>query len=56
MGPSNAVDGDTNPDIRAGSCFHSGTDDYEPWWVVDLGEPALISWVRLTNRADCCRK
>ena len=49
-----AVDGNTDPVYYGGSCFHSGWNDDEPWWVVNLGAPAVISWVRLTNRLDCC--
>ena len=55
-GPSKAVDGNTDLDGNVGSCFHSSTADSEPWWLVNLGQPAMISWVRLTNRGDCCCK
>ena len=51
--PDKAVDGNRDPIFYHRSCFHSlspeGSDN-EPWWVVDLGQTAVISWVRLFNR------
>ena len=55
--PYKAVDGNTDPTFSHGSCFHSynpNHEDNEPWWVVDLGQPAVISWVRLFNRNAIC--
>ena len=55
--PDKAVDGNRDPFFLNWSCFHSiypeGSDN-EPWWVVDLGETAVISWVRLFNRQGSC--
>ena len=36
-----------------GGLFHS-TEEYRPWWEVDLGGHYPIELVRIFNRTDCC--
>ncbi|XP_035678075.1 fucolectin-like [Branchiostoma floridae] len=51
-----AVDGNTNTDMRAGSCTH--TRDYpgedNPTWWVDLGQSYVVDRLIIFNRQDCC--
>ncbi|XP_046560871.1 uncharacterized protein LOC124269864 [Haliotis rubra] len=50
-----AVDGNTNGNFDKGrSCFMSGDDESDPWWMVDLGQAYPVASVTLYNRADCC--
>ena len=48
-----AVDGDRNPDMQAGSCTHTKRNS-RAWWAVDLRAVADIIMVAIKNRADCC--
>jgi hypothetical protein len=52
LAPS-AVDGNTDGDFGACSTTHT-TDEFEPWWQVDLGAPQRIERIDLWNRTDCC--
>jgi hypothetical protein len=47
--PDGAVDGSKNG--RSG--FHSAEED-SPWWSVDLGEPFVLTRIRVFGRDDCC--
>jgi hypothetical protein len=51
--PSNAVDGDKNPNYFQYSCTHTA-NLVNPWWAVDLGHSRVVASVHITNRADCC--
>ena len=44
----NAIDGNRNPDINAGSCSRSSTQSY-PWWRVDLLDSYIVTSVSITN-------
>lgn len=48
-----AVDGDTNPDMGAGSCFQTKLE-VRPWITIDLGAVFEIQRIRIVNRGDCC--
>ena len=50
---SRAVDGLKDSNYNAGSCTHT-TDEYQPWWRVDLGIVQPVYKVALKNRRDCC--
>ncbi|XP_044065516.1 fucolectin-4 [Siniperca chuatsi] len=50
---SNAIDGNRDPNYRAGSCTHTVAQT-NPWWRVDLLESYIVTSVTITNRADCC--
>ncbi|XP_045178929.2 fucolectin-like [Mercenaria mercenaria] len=45
------VDGNTNQDLKEGSCFHTDKET-DPWWRVDLGAMYHIVDVTLFNRID----
>jgi autotransporter-associated beta strand protein len=48
FGANLATDG--NPD----NFSHSGTNDYNPWWEMDLGKTTLIGEIDLLNRKGYC--
>ncbi|XP_070537533.1 uncharacterized protein [Ptychodera flava] len=49
-----ALDGNKNTDIKVGkSCTHT-EKEFQPWWMVDLGQSKDIYKVIITNRQDCC--
>ena len=37
--------------FNSGSCTHTTTED-NPWWAVDLGDHAVISYIHVVNRQD----
>jgi hypothetical protein len=47
-----AVDGNKNTRIAGGSCSSTLDNDTSPWWAVDLGLPAYVYGINLTNAAD----
>lgn len=47
-----AIDGNTAGDYNRGSVSHTGTNDRDPFWEVDLGETHPISQLALWNRTD----
>ena len=50
-----AVDGNLDSNLNNGSCFNSdGSDNENPWWIVELEKPIQVEYVLLTNRGDCC--
>ncbi|KAL4239802.1 hypothetical protein ACF0H5_000605 [Mactra antiquata] len=51
---SNAVDGNINGNIGAGSCMHTNGMSPDTYWEVDLGGVYVIDNVVLYNRLDCC--
>ena len=54
-----AVDGNTDSDLKAGSCTHTKTSREAqewPWWAVDLGDVKYVFKVVIVNRGDCCGK
>ena len=54
-----AVDGYKNTRLfeSGKECTHTvDIDQYQPWWLVDLGEEERVTHVAITNRGDCCRK
>jgi hypothetical protein len=51
--PSRGVDGNTNGAYGGGSCTH--TNASPSWWMVDLGDPIVVSSVAITHRTDCCQ-
>lgn len=50
---SAAVDGITNGSYYAGSITHT-LNDFNAFWMVDLGGDFDISTITLWNRTDCC--
>ena len=50
---SNAVDGYRHPDYSEKSCVQTD-NQFEPWWLLDLGENFYVTSVVITNRRDCC--
>ena len=44
---SNAVDGDINPSMSAGSCFEHGFTDTDPWVMVDLQDTYSVHSVTI---------
>ncbi|XP_076004922.1 fucolectin-like [Genypterus blacodes] len=46
-----AIDGNTNPDYRAGSCTHTSSQA-NPWWRLNLPGVYRISHIKITNRID----
>eukprot|EP00058_Branchiostoma_floridae_P024991 XP_002610481.1 hypothetical protein BRAFLDRAFT_85622 [Branchiostoma floridae] len=48
-----AVDGDTHTNYFANSCIHT-TEQANPTWWVDLGQPYVMVRVVIFNRQDCC--
>ena len=53
---SRAVDGSRANNMFTESCTLNGVNEPDPWWAVDLGNPANISRVTIFNRGDCCGK
>ncbi len=50
--PSFAVDGNG----KRGSCFAGNSNDFSPWWQVDLQDTFVVIEVRVTNREEFRRK
>ena len=50
---SKVVDGNKDTYFNQGSCSHT-RPEYEPFWVVNLGQVYRISYVAITNR-NCAR-
>ena len=50
---SKAVDGNRNPALKKGHCYHSSLAR-NAWWQVDLQSVYLIREVVIANRADSC--
>uniref|UniRef100_A0AAV2KMD6 C-type lectin domain-containing protein n=1 Tax=Knipowitschia caucasica TaxID=637954 RepID=A0AAV2KMD6_KNICA len=48
-----AIDGRRDTFYTEGSCSHTAPQS-DPWWRVDLGQPFIVSNVKVTNRGDCC--
>ena len=46
-----AVDGNEDTDYNRWSCTLTN-NDFQPWWLVDLGAEYLVSEVVITNRGD----
>uniref|UniRef100_A0A8C6MLM2 Si:ch211-215k15.4 n=1 Tax=Nothobranchius furzeri TaxID=105023 RepID=A0A8C6MLM2_NOTFU len=49
----NAIDGNRNSQMMAGSCTHTA-QQADPWWRVDLLESYIIDHINIVNRGDCC--
>jgi hypothetical protein len=49
-----AVDGDCSGNWKENTVTHTIIDRPDPWWEVDLGQPAAVDAVRLFNRTDAC--
>uniref|UniRef100_A0A1A8N367 Fucolectin tachylectin-4 pentraxin-1 domain-containing protein n=1 Tax=Nothobranchius pienaari TaxID=704102 RepID=A0A1A8N367_9TELE len=49
----NAIDGNRNSQMMAGSCTHTA-QQANPWWRVDLLESYIIDHINIVNRGDCC--
>lgn len=47
----NAVDGNRDPDYDGNSCTHT-SNDYEAWWMVDLGQSVPVYKVFIVNRIN----
>uniref|UniRef100_A0A667XQ03 Si:ch211-215k15.4 n=1 Tax=Myripristis murdjan TaxID=586833 RepID=A0A667XQ03_9TELE len=50
---SNAIDGNRESRLDAGSCSCTDSHAY-PWWRVDLLDTFIITSIIITNRGDCC--
>ena len=50
-----AVDGNEANNFYHKSCSCTN-NDFQPWWLVDLGAEYLVSEIVITNRGDCCGK
>ena len=50
-----AVDGNRKSLRSQKSCTHTNKER-NPWWMVDLGGSYHISYLKVTNRGDCCGK
>jgi Bacterial Ig-like domain/F5/8 type C domain len=48
-----AVDGNTNGNYNQADGTHT-TNEYRPWWQVDLGAVQAIQDIQVWNRTDCC--
>lgn len=48
-----AIDGNTNGNFWNGSVAHT-LNNYEAWWMVDLGASYMIEQLVIWNRTDCC--
>ena len=46
-----AIDGNTDGDFNANSTTHSAAEN-DPWWEVDLGQPAEVQRIVVWNRTD----
>ncbi|XP_053183585.1 uncharacterized protein LOC128366843 [Scomber japonicus] len=51
--PERAIDGNRASNWKQGSCTHT-QNDLKPWWRLDLLRSYTISFVKITNRKDCC--
>ena len=49
----NAIDGNLDSHLAAGSCSHSDSQT-NPWWRVDLLDTYVVTSIIITNRGDCC--
>ncbi|XP_053182682.1 fucolectin-1-like [Scomber japonicus] len=49
----NAIDGNRDSRLAAGSCSHSDAQT-NPWWRVDLLDTYVVTSIVITNRGDCC--
>lgn len=45
-----AVDGNRGTDLKEDFCTHTGENDTNPWWMVDLQATYYITAVRILNR------
>lgn len=45
-----AVDGNRGTDLKEDFCTHTGENDTNPWWMVDLQAVYHITTVRILNR------
>lgn len=45
-----AVDGNRGTDLKEDFCTHTGENDTNPWWMVDLQAMYYITAVRILNR------
>ena len=50
-----AVDGSRKNGRTDKSCSHT-KQETNPWWMVDLGGTYRVSYLKVTNRGDCCGK
>ncbi|XP_053376503.1 uncharacterized protein LOC128547547 [Mercenaria mercenaria] len=53
---SNAIDGDTNQDVKFGATCVSTQKEIKPYLMLDLGDEYNITGVNIYRRLDCCRK
>lgn len=51
-----AVDGNLDGNFYNGSCSHTAVNETESWWYVDLDRTAMVYYVNIVNRQDCCCK
>ncbi|XP_062278801.1 fucolectin-4-like [Scomber scombrus] len=49
----NAIDGNRDSRLAAGSCSHTDSQT-NPWWRVDLLDTYVVTSIIITNRGDCC--
>lgn len=47
-----AVDGNRGTDLKEDFCTHTGENDTNPWWRVDLQAVYHITAVRILNRGE----
>ena len=47
---SRAVDGNEDSDYFKGSCYHGAQNEKDPWIRIDLGGPAKVDTITVTNR------
>lgn len=50
---SRAVDGNSTGSWKSGTVTHT-SNEYQPWWQVDLGSINEIGFINLYNRTDSC--
>jgi tetratricopeptide (TPR) repeat protein len=50
---ANDAEGALDGIINGSYAFHTN-NERNPWWQVDLGNPASLTEVRIFNRLDCC--
>ncbi|KAM6960338.1 fucolectin-like [Tautogolabrus adspersus] len=50
---SNAIDGRRDSSFGDRSCTHTILEA-NPWWRLDLQETHAVTFVKVTNRGDCC--
>jgi hypothetical protein len=50
--PQYAIDGNTDGDYKAKSVSHTGENESDPWWEVDLGTAQAVTEIVLHNRTD----